>query len=229
MKIKKYIAVILSATMLLSLAGCSNKAKKYEKVFEDLGYEEMEEFDEDDFEDDIEDGIFYTTKDEKELKKLCKFCPIENAKAKNVSSISIGGREDDDGYYSVFTVTFKSKADAEKAFEKSVDALDESYEDYKEWADKKELGQDDGDDFYSMAYVGSYSGSFSDIFMVDSKTITYIDGYFSYSEDVYDDYVAFYEAIERDCPTDLVKNEVRSKKSHDKEIEGVAAEIEKYS
>lgn len=227
MKIKKYVAVILTAAMAFSLAGCAKGgAKKYEKALEELEFETIDEWDEDDFVDEMEDGIYYSTKDEKEVKKICKVVPIQKVKAKNVSSVFIAGKYDDKTYgsFSVYSVTFKNKDDAQKAYDKTVDMLEDRLDGWKDWYDKDQYDSDDGDDFYAIARVES-SGTFIEVIMDDSKTVTYITGDFNSADDVYDDYEAFYEAIERDCPTGLVKNKVDSKKSHNAKISDVVEQI----
>lgn len=209
MKAKKIIASVLTGVMLLSLTACSGSSKKYEKAFKDLGYEEMEEWDMDDIEDDMDDGLYYSSKDEKEIKKMCKYTQMNGLKAKNVASVSWGVRDDDDGYFVVYSITFKNKSEAEKVFDKTVKSMEKSYKASKEYYDKDQIGQDDGDDFYAYGYVRNSGGGFHEIFMSDSKTVTYIDASFYEADDVYDDYEAFYEAIGRDCPTDLVKDEIK--------------------
>lgn len=215
MKARKLLAAALTGAMVFSLAGCSMGSNKYEKALKNLDYEEMEEYDEDDVLEYLEDGTYYTTKDEKEIKKMCKDDYLSGVKAKNLSSLFVGGKVDEDNneMFIVYSLKFKDKDSAEKTFENFVEGLEEQEDQFKKYYDKDSFKTDSDDDFFAMAFDDGW-GEFEyyEIIMDDAKTISIIVAVISSDDDVYDEYQEFYEAIERDCPSDMLKNEPSSKK-----------------
>ena len=206
MKSKKLISAILAGAMALSIAGCSSTSKKYEKALKDLDYEVMEEFDQDDVEDDIEDGLILTTKDEKDIKKICKDSYLDGVKAKNVASIFFGGRVEDGSMFVVYSITFKDKDSAAKTFDNFIEGLEDQEDRFKDWYGKDAVKSDSDDDYFAMALEEYSDFNYYEIFMDDSKTITMVIAVITDDDDIYDEYQDFYEAIDRDCPVDLLKD-----------------------
>lgn len=216
MKSRKILAATLVGIMAFSVAGCSmggKGSKKYEKALKDLDYEEMEEYDEDDVLDMLEDGMYYSTKDEKEIKKMCKDDYLNGIKAKNVSSLFIGGKVEDGEMFVVYSVSFKDKDSAEKTFENFVEGLEEQEEEFTKYY-KDSFKTDSDDDFFAVAFDDGF-GQFEyyEIIMDDAKTMSIIVSIVSSDGDVFEEYQEFYEAIDRDCPSDMLKTEPGSKSS----------------
>ena len=228
MKTKRITALFLIASMTFSIASCSKgKGEDFAGILEDMGYEQLDEYDEDDIEDEMEDGFFLITEDRKDIGDILDIeglGDIMDIKARDLSSAFLGARLCDGGMYQVYQFDFEDADTAEEAFENMADNQLDGAEEARSYYDRDHFNYDEGDDYFTYAFSSS-SIKYGDIWL-DGNVINFIYGKFYYTNDAYDDFVDLFEAIDRDLPEELIKDRLTTQREHDDQIAAIVEEID---
>lgn len=180
MKIKKIVATTLVMAMALSFAACSASGTKTmqkaltEEDWTEYEYKDFKKLDGSD--DEIEDGVFLYTTDEKDIKKQIKKFYYSDVDEDDVASFLMGAKRfthDNSSRVAVVAIEFKDKDSAEDAFDDIYDLFeDDSKGDYL-----KTIGYEDADeDDYYILYVNDGDNYITKAVYLEGKTVIIIDG-----------------------------------------------------
>lgn len=219
MKTKKIIAVVMTASMLMSLAACSfgNKTKKFVNYAEDLGYEEVEskEYTKLDKKDgDLEDGCYSVATNKDDIKKLLKKVDAD-VKADDLTALFFASQEEENeekdefNSFGFFVMEFKNEDDAEEFFEDYSDEFDEQFDRLESYSSYGDMEQDDDDNFYMFAVdvdiYGSNMSMRTAIYLDGKEVICVISkGYYSDADDYTDLLDDFCKEFDLESPSDLL-------------------------
>ena len=182
MKSRKIIAAALTASMALSLAACSN-TKKYETALADEGFEQMEysEYKKlDESEDDIEDGVFIVTSEDREVGKLIKHIDNEIDSDEAVSMLFAEKAQMSEemlSKFGLYVISFSDADAAEDYYDEFCDVIDEGVGMYEDFGSMGKTGVDEDDNAYYGAVDLDVYGDPLSIRMgnyLDGDTVTII-------------------------------------------------------
>ena len=212
MKTKKIIAVVLSASMALSLAACSSTSKlqkDYESALNEIGYEEVKDDFDDDFDDLAKDGLYMSTNKKDEIEDFCD--GFDYFDADDASSLTVGIKATNNGgMFIAMAVTFKDADAAEDFLDDMKDEFSgvtdglESLEDYVKYETVDE------DDIFQVAMDMEYEDfltmeEYVEV-KVDGKTATMVLVMASDDDikEIVGDMEDFYSELGEDSPKELL-------------------------
>lgn len=212
MKTKKFTAVLLSAVMVLSLAGCSNilskTDNKYGKALDSIGYEHVKSDKdiEDRMDEALENGYYVSTSKKADIESFCDglgFFDADDCKSLTAGMKQLDGQSE----FIVLSVEFKDTKSAEEFLDEMKDQFAGQGDVYG-GIDGVDYADDEGDEYFKMALKSDdYDMEMYIDIVADGKNVNMVMLMGS-GEDVRKELVGdmekFYKEIDEKSPADLL-------------------------
>lgn len=216
MKLRKVLSISVIAALMLGIAGCGPKTKKYTDILDDMDFEAVEykEFkDCEEEEGDFEDGLYVVTTEEKEIRKLFKNTEFDIDPDDVVSAVfaqqSVVDSEDNMSNFGAYVISFANADAAEDCFDDMVDQMEDALEAFESFESFGDIDQDDDDGMYIYAADFNIAGNIMSVRMgcyLDGKDVIGVltVAYMGDADDFCDLVDDFCDALGYELPGDLL-------------------------